>query len=225
VGIVRVGRKRKPAPAGKKPGAGSRRYVRREWATVYRDPKTGVLCQVGPDQGTEQRRQHQLGVATLKRWDINDAGRAYFTTGSFALGTSVFDAMHRTGFLYTRLPREDAVGPFCSLSAADLALAELRFEAGEDFAALCRAAGISRRLTAGYEFRTDAGTVEVNARALRARRLVVDRALRLGDARFHILLDVLCLDRVPDLTGLLAFVEALDAYAKLLRLSGATRGG
>ena len=220
-----MGRKRwskKPVPT--KRGAGSNRYVRREFATVYRDPKTGVLCKVGPDQGSEQRQQHQLGIVTGKRWDINDAGRGYYTTGSVALGASVLDGLRAAGFLSTAAASalEEADGrlycPVGNLAAA--AVAKRRFEAAEDFVALCRRAGVVRRLTAGYEFRTDRGSVNENPKALAARKKVNARATRLGSERFNILLDVLCLDLVPTPRRLRAFLAALDAYAELVRLSG-----
>lgn len=221
-----MGRKRwskKPVPP-KKRGAGSDRYVRREFATVYRDPKTGILCKVGPDQGPEQRQQHQLGVITGKRWDLNDAGRGYYTTGSVAVGASVLDGLRAAGFLYTAAQaklREADDRLYCPVDGlAAAAVAKRRFEAAEEFAALCRRAGVIRRVTAGYEFRTDRGSVSENPKALLARKRVTARASRLGSDRFNILLDVLCLDLVPTPRRLRAFLAALDAYAELVRLSG-----
>lgn len=217
-----MGRKRwgKPraTPQRRKPGAGSPRYVRREIIDVYRDPKTGLLMKIGPDHGPEERQQHQLGVVTGKRLAFNDEGRPTFTEGARAIAPSVLDALNVGGFLHvTPAPR-----PFCPRSKpVALRLTARRFGAAEDFAALCRRAGVVRRITAGYEFRTDRGQVGENKKALEARRKLKARALRLGTDRFNVLVDVLLLDIAPDDRALVAFLRALDAYADLLQLARA----
>jgi hypothetical protein len=191
-----VGRKRwgKPRHATdrRKRGAGSSRYVRRERSTLWRDPKTGVWMQIGPDHGSELREHHQLGLVKGKRIGINDAGRPYMTEGSYAVGTSVIDALRATGCL--------------SITQAGL---------------LCRSAGVNRRIISGYEFRTDRGRVDENDKAMKARKKLQDRALRLGTERFNRLIEVLVLDLRPDDRRLVRFLRALDAYADLLRLAAA----
>jgi len=222
-GAAGVGRKRwgarRKQPARRKPGAGSGRYVRREWTTIYRDPATGLLLQVGPDHGTEERANHAGGVIKGKRLAYNDQDRPYFTEGARAVASTVLDQLRAGGCLAAVYQQGRWVCPRNRLAAKRLEAR--RFDAAEAFTVLCRTAGVVRRLTGGYEFRTDRGTQTENPRAVKARKAVVARALRLGSTHWNQLIDVLLCERHPDARELRAFLAALDAYADLLRLAAA----
>lgn len=179
----------------KRNSGGSRGRVNAQTIALRRDPATGILMQVGPDRGTEERKQQQGGVEETTR-SIGIVS----VKGVFAKATGPWEALVGSG----------ALGHGDALARRQDAASSLR--------QLALRAGLYKSPTALYGVRTSAGVGEESDRMADARELLARRAARMGAWGFWMLMDILVLDKAPPPARVPEIVACVDIYAAVVRL-------
>ena len=183
----------------------SRGRVNNRSVALKRDPGTGLLVATEATDGPPPERALRQG-GLEEGYRVMPGGAV--VRGVWAKATGVFEAIAAAGLLG---PDPDTI--------------RRRQDAAEALRRLVGVAQLYRSPTGRWGFQTAGGPAEETERAARARRVLGQRAQALGWDRMQLLLDILVMDQIPARAALDRALEALDAYAAVLRLAPARAPG